>query len=345
VPTFLTTPRMNPALRARVERSVSRGAKARHHTKQLGLGPLFQGRARLGVGRLIPLVALAVVALLVGLARRQDQHDVEEQRAAVLAALEAHRSALPPGHESFLATTEQLVRELATGAYAGDLVAPELLLPGALDGLLARPAVYVRGATPELRDPARLAEAAATSTKDAFLLCLVEPPVSRDERAVLGKIRGVSFGGAMVDAQTANIRRLVEAQVGFAVLGPAFEAEARAAEALAPLQKLAKDLQAAPIEAASRAAAAELLIVVADEAEDAAPKSKTSGTDDPLGYRAQERAHEVRVALVDLTSGRALLRLRRRVDASNRSERATALYRAAIQGCDLALDVRGATDG
>jgi hypothetical protein len=32
------------------------------------------------------------------------------------------------------------------------------------------------------------------------------------------------------------------------------------------------------------------------------------------------------------------------VDASGRSERATALYRAAIQGCDLALDVRDATE-
>jgi len=345
VPTFLTTPRMNPALRARVERSVSRGASARHHRKQLGLGALFQGRTRLGVGRLIPLVALAVVASLIVLARRQDQRDVEEQRAAVLSALEAHRSSLPPGHEGFLARTELLVREVATGPYPGDLVAPELLVPGELDALLARPALYIRGATPELGDAARVAEAAATSTKDAFLLCLVEPPISRDERAVLGKIRGVSFGGALVDAQTANVRRLVEAQVGFAVLGPAFESEARAAEALAPLQKLAKDLEAAPIEAASRAASAELLVIVVDEIEDEPPRAKPTRNEDPLGYRAQERAHDARVALVDLASGRALLRLRRRLDASGRSERATTSYRAAVQGCDLALDVRAATDG
>ena len=162
---------------------------------------------------------------------------------------------------------------------------------------------------------------------------------------MLGKIRGVSFGGALVDAQTANVRRLVEAQVGFAVLGPAFAAEARAAEALAPLQKLAKDLEAAPIEAASRAASAELLVVVVDEIEDEPPRAKPARNEDPLGYRAQERAHDARVALVDLASGRALLRLRRRLDASGRSERATTSYRAAVQGCDLALDVRAATDG
>jgi hypothetical protein len=345
VPTFLTTPRMNPALRARVERSVSRGASARHHQKQLGIGKLFEGRGRLGVGRLIPLVALVVVAALVALARRQDQRDLEEQRAAVLSALETQRSGLPPGHEGFLARTEPLIREVASGVYAGDVVAPELLVPGELDSLLARPAVYIRGATPELGDAARLAEAAATSTKDAFLLCLVDPPVSRDERSVLGKIRGVSFGGALVDAQTANVHRLVEVQVGFAVLGPTFEAEARAAETLAPLQKLARDLQAAPIEAAGRAASAELLIVVADEAEDDVVKGKPTRNEDSLGYRVQERAHEARVALIDLASGRALLRVRRRVDASGRSDRSTASYRAAIQGCDLALEVRAAIDG
>ena len=50
------------------------------------------------------------------------------------------------------------------------------------------------------------------------------------------------------------------------------------------------------------------------------------------------------MALIDLTSGKVLLRVRRRVDASGRSERATALYRVAIQGCDLALDVRAATE-
>jgi hypothetical protein len=345
MPTFLTTPRMSPALRARIERSVSHRAGARHQAKRHGMGRAFEGRGGLGAGKLIPLVALGVVALLVWMMHRQDERQIEEERAAVLAELTAHRAGLPPGRADFLATTERWVAELSADPYAGDFVAPDLLVPGELDDWLSRPAVYLRGATPELRSPGgRIDEAAASSTKDAFLRCLVEPPASRDERAVLGEIRGVYFAGWMVDRETANIRRFDEVRQGLAVLSHAFEAEARAADALAPLQKLGKELSSAPPEAAEDAATAELLIAVADEIDDAQVPAKPGPTDGSLGARAEERPHDARVALVDLGEGRVLLRVRRRIDASGRSEGAKAVYRASIQGCDLALEVRSAAE-
>ncbi|MEP7121985.1 MAG: hypothetical protein ABJE95_13780 [Byssovorax sp.] len=346
MPTFLTTPRMSPALRARIERSLSQRAKAKHSARATGLGGAFKGPSprRVSVGRLIPIVAIGIVALLFGLARRSDARELEEARAEILATLEAQRGSLPRQSGRFLELTQKRIAEETSGPYLGDTVAPELLVPGELDSWLSRPAVYIRGATPELRDPGKLGEAAATSIKDAFLMCLIEPAASHAERDVLAKIRGVYFAGAKVDDETANIRRLLEAQQGLAVFNRTFEADARAAEDLSVLKRLRRDLDSAPIDAARLASSAELLIVVADEIQEPDPARKPAQTADSLGYRAQESAHDARVALIDLASGTVLLRVRRRLDASSRSDRATALYRVAIQGCDLALDVRSATE-
>ena len=199
---------MNPALRARIERSVSNRARARHNAKETGLGRVFTGPSprRVSAGRLIPVIAIGIVVLLIVLVRQNDARALEEARAEVLTELAAQRGSLPPQSDSFLEKAQRLVAGESSLAYPGDVVAPDLLLPGELDSWLARPAVYLRGATPELRDPEKLAEAAATSIKDAFLMCLVDPAVSRSERDVMAKIRGVYFAGAKVDDETANIR-------------------------------------------------------------------------------------------------------------------------------------------
>jgi hypothetical protein len=337
---------MNPALRARIERAISSRTKARHVAKETGFGGAFTRPSprRVSAARILPVVAIGIVILLFVLVRRNDERTLSEARAEVLTELAAQRGSLPSQSGSFLEKTHRRITEEAGASYLGDVVAPELLVPGELDDWLARPAVYLRGATPELRDPAKLGEAAATSIKDAFLMCLVEPAASRSERDVMAKIRGVYFAGAKVDDDTANIRRLAEAQLGLAVFNPLFEQGAQSAEDVAALKKLGKELESTPIEAARLAITAELLILVADEIQEPDPKKKAVPGADALGYRAQEGAHDARVALIDLTSGKVLLRIRRRVDASGRSERATALYRVAIQGCDLALDVRAATE-
>ncbi len=337
---------MNPALRARIERSVSHRAKASHGAKETGFGGAFTrpGLRRVSAARILPVVAIGIVVLLFVLVRRSDALALEEARAEVLTELAAQRGSLPPKSDSFLEATQRRIVEESGISYPGDVVAPELLIPGELDGWLARPAVYVRGATPELRDPARLAEAASTSIKDAFLMCLVEPAASRSERDVMAKIRGVYFAGARVDDETANIRRLAEAHQGLAVFNRTFEEGARTTDDVAVLKRLSKELGSAPIEGARLATTAELLVLVADEFQEPAHAGKPAPGADALGYRAQEGAHDARVALIDLVSGKVLLRIRRRVDASGRSERATALYRVAIQGCDLALDVRSATE-
>ena len=77
--TFLVTPRMNPALRARVERAVSGKARARQNAAALGLkGTPFAGG---GKGprfmRLLPLVALLIVGGLVTAAVMTEKRERE----------------------------------------------------------------------------------------------------------------------------------------------------------------------------------------------------------------------------------------------------------------------------
>jgi hypothetical protein len=322
--TFLTTPRMNPALRARVERAVSHRERAKHHAAKIGLKSPFASRGPVRLARVLPLVALLLVVGLGSATYVHENRMMEDERAALLAALEERRAGLPAGHEGFVAKIDPWIAEAAAQSAAVDVIDPSLQEPGALDAWLGRPAVYVRGAAAELRDPGKRDNAAGASIKDAFLFCLMTPPASATPGALLEKVRGVYFGGSKVEEQTANVRRLAEAQVGLAVLGNAFEGAVRAAEEPLALKKLRKDLQSAPTDEAKQAAAAELLIVVADET-------------------AVAGARAARVSLVDLGSGKPLLRARLHVTPAGSSASA-ALHRAALEGCGLALSLRSSVE-
>lgn len=323
--TFLVTPRMHPALRARVERAVSHRARARHNAAKLRLDRTFGGGGRLRIARLFPIVTAAILAIVGTLLYVQDRRAVEAERLAILGALEERRASLPRGHEGFLAQTERWIAETASDVDT-EVVDPALRSRGALDAWLSRPAVYVRAPAAELRDAKKVGDATQGSNKDAFLLCLLQPPAAAGERDLLAKVRGVYFAGAKVDDATANVRRLEEARRGLAVLGSAFEGWVRAADNQKPLAKLRRDLEGAPIEQARKAIGAELLIVVADAA-----------------GGAPDKPQEARVALVDLTSKKVLLRARRRPEEQGRSPLAM-LHRADLEGCSLALAVRRAVE-
>lgn len=318
--TFLTTPRMNPGLRARVERAVSGRARARHNAAKVGLKTPFASRERFRLARLLPLVALLLVVGLGSAAYVHGRRALEAERAALLNALAERRAGLPPGHEAFLAETDRWVLDAASDSTSAETVDAALKTPGALDAWLSRPAVYVRGEAPELSDGARLDDAARASIKDAFLFCLLHAPPSSSEKDLLHKVRGVYFGGAKVDDQTANVRRLAEARIGLGVLGSSFESAARAAEDVAVLKKLLRELQGSPTDEAKKAAGAELLIVVADSA-------------------VKTGSREARVTLIDLTAKKVLVRARPRVDSRGRSVAAQS-HRDDMDGCALAVAVR-----
>ena len=319
--TFLTTPSMNPALRARVERAVSPRARARHNARGLGLArPFGGGRQK---GRLARLFPLLVAALLGGLglaSYRAERHAVAAERSALLDALTERRARLPAGHEGFVAATDRWINEAAREPDRTDLVAPAIKGHAALEGWLRRPAVYIHlGAAAASGNPHALDDGAQASSKDAFLLCLLHPPAGTTERELLAKVRGVYFGGAKVDDETTNVRRLAEAHAGLAAVGPTFESALRGADELPQLRALRRDLEAAPLAEAARAAGAELFVVVIDE------------------------GPEARVELVDLAGKSVLLRARRRLEVPGTSP-AASIYREQLEGCSLALAVRRAAE-
>ncbi len=318
--TFLTTPAMPPALRARVERAVSPRARAKHHAGQQGFArPFAGGGQKLRLARLFPVVVAAVLGALGAFEYRADRRAVATERAALLGALDARRAELPPGHEGFIAATDRFIADAAHEVDRADFIAPAVKGHDALEGWLHRRAVYVRLPASGAGDAHALDEAAQASTKDSFLVCLLEPPPSTSEHDLLAKVRGVYFDGAKVDDETANVRRLADAHAGLSALGPAIEGALRAADEMPALRKLRHDLETAPLGGAVKAASAELLITVVDD------------------------GAEARVALVDLTSKSFLLRVRRRLEVPGTSP-AASIYREQLEGCALAVAARHAAE-
>ncbi len=318
--TFLTTPRMNPALRARVERAASHRRRAREQAASLGLQGTFAGREKLRLARVLPVLVFLLVAGLGTGMYLYGKRALEKERTALLESIVEKRGGLPAGHERFLGVVDHLITETAGDTPLPDAVDPSMKAPGALDAWLQKPSVYVHGTTGELRDSQRLDDAAHASIKDAFLLCLVHPPASGSEHDLLAKVKGVYFAGAKVDEDTASVRRLTEARVGLGVLGAGFEDAVRRATDLQGLRKMRKDLEGAPLDLAKKALAAQLLVVVVDTAS-------------PTGTR------EARVLLVDLATDSVLLRARPHIDQQGRTS-ASAFYQAEVDGCALALAVR-----
>jgi hypothetical protein len=308
---------MNPALRARVERAVSPKARARHKAAGLGMASPFASREPFRPARLLPLLALVVLAGLFVAMLIHERRALEAERSALLGEIGQLRAGLPAGHEGLIAETERLLVEAAGDEDAPEVIDAALRPAGALEAALRRPALYVHAPAAELRDARRVDDAARSSDKDAFLVCLLYPPASTSERDLLAKVRGVYFAGAKVEDETASVRRLAEARLGLAVLAPAFEDSVRAAQDRNALQRLQRTLQKAPVELAKKAARAELMLVVADSAGGA------------------------RVTLVDLAAKKTLLRVRRQADELALSARASS-QREEIEACSLAVAVRRA---
>ena len=218
------------------------------------------------------------------------------------------------------------------GAWEGDIVNDELRKPGALESRLSRPSLFVRGDLHKLSKPDQLMEAAVGSVKDAVLLCLSDPPDSREDKAVLQKIRGANFAAVLP-----SVRRFYDAEAGLRLLQPWWEAHVRSASELKVLQNLQAEWTRAPLEDGRLAANSELLLVVVNEPPEFEPNAEKWD-----GRRPEERPHALRMGLVDLRAQTVLLRLRRKLDPSTFAPAMRAAHARAITGCLLAMDVRDA---
>lgn len=318
--TFLTTTKMDPALAARIEASV-RGRKRRSGAARTS--PRLVALLRVGVVVLIAFVALSVVG-----ARRRAREEIERSREALLAAVRPHAISLTAEEKGSVARAGSWLVRLS-GPYEGDFVADELRANGALAATLRRPSIYVRGQLGAFASPVLLSETAATSSKDALLLCLLEPPASRSEKVLLASVR-IAYGrGAAMEEHTGNVRRLNDAVVGLPLLTPEWSARVAATDDPAELARLRRDLDHAPLGRAREAARAGLLVVAMDEPSDGGGPTELDG----------ERAHAVRIAVVDLASSKALLRIRKLVDPTWISLARRSEYAIGLDSCGLAFDV------
>lgn len=319
---LLVTKKMSPELAARVQASVE-GRRAAPGEKRAP-----RATAVMRAGAAFAIFACAGWLLLSF--QREKQHTAEA-RAALLERARIEARDLGAQERSLPATLVPWMQKLAY-KYGGDFVSEGLRAPGALELTLSRPMVYVRGPIASFDSESGRTESALSSFRDAFVLCLLSPPGQDGEKHLRIKARAAQFAGSDSMKRTAHVARLGDAVVGLPYLGDQWQERVAHARSLVELQQLEEKFDKAPLAAAKHAAKAKLLLVVMDEPGDTSKPAELDG----------ERAHPVRVALIDLAAQKLLLRLRRRVDPSGYSAATRAELAAGVDSCRLALDVRSA---
>jgi hypothetical protein len=220
------------------------------------------------------------------------------------------------------------------GAYEGDIVADALRDPRAFSTTLARPIVYLRGPLEGFTYARGIDEMGPTTFRDAFVLCLFDPPAKRSEKTLKEAGRAAYTGSERMKA-VAHVERYHSARAALPLLLPAWQERVRAAEKRGELAILRTEMKRAPLKDAVRVMKARLLLVVMDE-----PKDGISPTEIDGAYR-----HYARVMLVDLETDQVLLRQRKRVDPAWISADTRVEYANAINSCELGLEVRAAMTG
>lgn len=315
--TFLTTPKMSPALAARIEASV----RGRTTAQASGRPPTL-----VAVARLVAVTVMVVIVGVVGTSWQRRQTAEEVARVELLSAVERERDSLDARHHQLVSRTESLLVEAKDASH--DVVAAELREPEELKKLLAREFIYVRGESAAFEDEPRMREAVGDSVKDAFVLCLFDPPAARTEKALLAQVHVAYAGG--LEKRTSNVHRLQSAAVILPLLTRDWMKRVEEAPSLIALGKLRTTFDRAPFERGKAAARADLLLYVFDDAPEAGATIELDGAS----------RHDVRVGIVDIASGKPLLRMSAKVDPAWISEDNRAQLGRGLDGCRLALDVR-----
>jgi hypothetical protein len=318
VPTLLVTSKMSPELAARVQAAVS--------------GRQAHGRPIKALLRFLTFTFVVVSAVGIVRFRQQRLQRLEHARAELLATLEQAGRSLTRSDRELDRRVASAVALESSPVYAGDQLPDEPRRDADLTEMLAPPTLYLRGSLDALARPDRLRDVASSSSKDAFLLCLLAPPDDRSEKALRLKASSAAAQSKTSLQVSAHVERLAPLLQALPLLGRDWTERVKSAETSEAVEALAKLVAAAPLTAAVRAAKARQLLLVLDETAAATGPTELDG----------ERAHPVRVALVDLSSGESRLRFRGKVDPSGLSDQARAQYASGIDGCALALDFRHA---
>lgn len=312
--TFLTTPRMSPALAARVEAAVSgrRGASRR--------GTVFL--------RFAAFVGVLGVGVVFAMKRPSCANDVDQERAVFVRELEQANADVSDTERALPARVAAWLGA-HTGAYEGDFISPTLRDPALVASTLARPIVYVRGTLDALASSDGLAAAAEESFRDAFVYCLYDPPEKRAERDILKRVRAAHAGS---NPPAVNVERLLFALRSAAVLDPTFRTKIDAADSQRAIGTLRTIVRKAELDVGKRALRSELLLAVLDEPKEGDRPSELDGA----------FTHHARVVLVDLATGDVLLRRRELLDPAWIAEGPRVEFATGINACELGMAVRAA---
>lgn len=319
MPTLLVTSKMNPALRARVEKAVAGGRVTSKRTMRLVIA--------LSRVTMVLTVVFGVRAVLAN--RKAEGDELERLRRELVENVEARAKLVEPADRDAAARATSWVTKVASPEFT-EVIADELRAPDALKTRLGESVVWIRGPLSEMARPDKLGEVARANDKDALLYCLIDPPATRTEKTVLEKVRIASSRGPAFDERTAGTYRLHDVIVGLPFLQAPWLERARKVADRDEAVRLRREWDRAPLDRAIVAAQAHLLLVAVDEEGDRPGPTELDG----------ERSHIVRVALIDVAhGGKMLLGVRRRVDPSWISEARRPTQAGALDSCALAFDI------
>jgi len=280
--------------------------------------------------RVVALTSIVATLVWLVLTKQRADQETETLRAVLVERWQRARQPLSP---SELGLSQRLPAWLKQEVqhYPGDLVTERARAPR-LKRLLSERITYVRGPLAEMGHRRGLEQSARDSVKDAFVLCLLDPPTDRSEKALLSRAKSAYAAGERMQQSTEHVTRLGDAFLGLPFLDTAWREQVVQAKHHLELERLGRSFELAPIAAARQALESRLLLFVIDEPGAASATTELDG----------EKPHAVRVGLRDLVTGQLLLRLRRQVDPSGFSDITRAEYARGVDDCGLALDVRKA---
>lgn len=320
MPTFLTTPKMEPELAARVEASVTgRPAAAKMSPKTV---------AFLRFAGIVGFVGMIVWIFVV---RRQVANAIEADRNSLLAQVRVFSEQLTEADKKIIPRAEAWVAQRA-GDYEGDFIDPAIRGEG-MKATFAQRILYLRGPIENFKTAQGITELAQTTFRDAFVLCLFDPPTKATEKTLREAARAISNPDRAKVME--HVERFHVARVGVPFLVPQWEERVRGIDATRELGEMRSLLKRVNLEESVKAMKARLLLVAMDEAKDGTGPSEIDGAN----------RHYVRVYLHDFETDKPLLRQRILVDpawipTSRRSDRAHG-----INSCELGMEVRAALLG
>lgn len=317
MPTLLTTPRMSPELRARIEQSLHSDARSR-----------AGGQSPIQGARLIRVIfALGVVCLSIALFITFKKSRLEFVRAQtdLVQRYERDTEFFNQSYERRLTFIDALLRDVPE-KYPGDVLHASLSKSAApLFERLEAPFVYVRGPLLGFRRQADRRNTWKDGGPGPFIRCFLMPPSDIKESNLLRHLGKVYEPRAFRD----RFVNLDDAFQGQAFVTSDFEARLKSARHMRELSSLGAALDTADLKAARAFEPVTTFVYVLDE-----PKSQGVPSDFD-----GEAEHFMRVEIVDLEKSEVLYRVRRRVDPDWISEKSRLSYSRQLDSCRLAHEL------